>query len=169
VPGPCWCDSSALDELLCEARRWPLRETGGALLGWRDDGESVIAAVLGPGPRARHGLRSFEPDAEWQNERGRRRYIESGRRIAYLGDWHSHPHGGGAPSDQDRETVDIIATDPAFRAPRPLYAIASKPWRRFRRRAWQLTIYEWIGKEFAPLDVQVCELWGWGGGRSGDR
>jgi integrative and conjugative element protein (TIGR02256 family) len=158
VPSSCWCDSSALDELLREARRWPLRETGGALLGWRGDGEAVIASVLGPGPSARHGLRSFEPDAEWQNEQGRRHYRESGRTIAYLGDWHSHPHGGATPSDQDRETAEMIATDPAFRTPQPLYAIASKPWRALRLRAWQLTVYEWTGEQFVPLDVEACEL-----------
>jgi integrative and conjugative element protein (TIGR02256 family) len=158
VPDRCWCDNRALDELFREAHRWSLRETGGALMGWRGDGEAVIASVLGPGPRARHGLRSFEPDGEWQNDQGRRLYVESGRTIAYLGEWHSHPHGGGTPSGQDRETAEMIATDPAFRAPRPLYAIASKPWRRFRRRAWQLTIYQWTGEEFAPLDVEACEL-----------
>jgi integrative and conjugative element protein (TIGR02256 family) len=158
VPGRCWCDSSALDQLFREARRWPLRETGGALLGWRDPGESVIAAVLGPGPRARHGLRSFEPDAEWQNEQGQRLYVESGRTVAYLGDWHSHPHGGAVPSGQDRETAEMIATDPAFRAPRPLYAIASKPWRALRRRAWQLTVYEWDDEDFVALDVEAYEL-----------
>ena len=78
----CWFERSALDALRAEARRPSFLETGGALLGWRNDTEAAVARVLEPGPRARHGLSHFEPDGEWQVSRGREIYAASGRTIA---------------------------------------------------------------------------------------
>ncbi len=65
MPSRCWFDRRALNDLQVEARHWLIRETGGALLGWRDGSGVVVAHVLGPGPEAKHGFSSFEPDAEW--------------------------------------------------------------------------------------------------------
>ncbi len=151
----CWCDRRAVDDLLAEARRWPLRETGGALLGWRGDSGPVVAQILGPGPDARHGLRSFEPDGEWQVEEGRRIYRQSRRLVAYLGDWHTHPGGSAKPSGQARRTAAMIASDLGFRAPRPVYAIAHRGWLRARR--WGLTIYELRAGEFIELEIHSID------------
>jgi integrative and conjugative element protein (TIGR02256 family) len=140
MPEICWIEPGALGELRAEAKRWPLRETGGALLGWQEGSESVVAAVLGPGPKASHGLSHFEPDARWQQREGERIYHESRRTIGYIGDWHSHPHGGPYPSSQDRRTARVIAEDPDFRTPEPLYAIASKHWYELRCPDWRLRI-----------------------------
>ena len=76
MPGICWIRSRALESLINEARAWPLRETGGALLGHRDGELAVIEQVLGPGPNAGHGLSHFEPDAKWQLGEGERIYAE---------------------------------------------------------------------------------------------
>jgi integrative and conjugative element protein (TIGR02256 family) len=143
LQGECWVRPEALETLLAEARRWPLRETGGALLGWRDANSAVITHVLGPGPHAKHGWSHFEPDGAWQQREGERVYLESGRTVAYLGDWHTHPHGQPHPSQQDRETAELIAEDQRFRAPQPLYAIAGKPWYRLRTSEWELRMMEW--------------------------
>lgn len=156
MPGTCWFARDALSQLLREARRWRVRETGGALLGWRDRDNTVVARVLGPGPDARHGFRSFEPDGAWQNELGAEIYSESGRTIAYLGDWHTHPRGPARPSHQDRETAKIIATDKGFRTPTPLYAIAA---RRFgRRKRWELVMFEWHDGKLEEVPVRVFDL-----------
>jgi integrative and conjugative element protein (TIGR02256 family) len=138
MPDVCWIEPDALAALRREARAWPVRETGGALFGWQEGDKSVVAAILGPGPEASHGLSHFEPDVRWQQEEGERIYHESGRTIAYIGDWHSHPHGGPQPSTQDRLTAREIADDPGFRTPEPLYAIASKYWFQLRRPDWRL-------------------------------
>jgi integrative and conjugative element protein (TIGR02256 family) len=141
----CWIEPRALETLREEAAGWPLRETGGALLGWQKDNESVIAAILGPGPAASHGLSHFEPDTDWQQREGERIYRESGRTVAYIGDWHSHPRGGPNPSRQDRRTAREIAKDPGFRTPEPLYAIASKHWYELRRPDWRLQVMDgWL-------------------------
>jgi integrative and conjugative element protein (TIGR02256 family) len=129
-----------------------MRETGGALLGWREGKRTVVQRVLGPGPKAKHGFRSFEPDASWQNEQGRRIYAESQRTVAYIGDWHTHPFGAPNPSRQDASTARLIAEDPGFRAPVPLYAILGKPLRQVAARPkWQIAIYEWRDDSFVPV------------------
>jgi len=143
VQGECWFHPEALNALLEEASRWPMRETGGALLGWRDERSAVITHVLGPGPNATHGWSHFEPDGKWQQREGERIYLASGRTVAYLGDWHTHPHGQPQPSRQDRKTAKLIAEDVRFRAPRPLYAIAGKPWYHLRNSEWELKMMQW--------------------------
>lgn len=154
MPRTCWFDRRALAELRTEARRWRLRETGGALLGWRNDTDIVVARILGPGPLARHGLSSFEPDADWQNSEGARVYHESGRTIAYLGDWHTHPRGKATPSPQDRRTLEQIAKDTAFRAPNAIYAIAAQR----LHRPWRLALWEWRDSDLQPLPIRLFDL-----------
>jgi integrative and conjugative element protein (TIGR02256 family) len=157
MQGTCWIRRSALEELLAEGRRRPLRETGGALLGHRDGELAVVETVLGPGPGAVHGYSHFEPDAEWQQREGERIYERSGRTIAFLGDWHTHPRGGPFPSHQDRETAETIADDRAFRAPRPLYGIASKRWYARRESAWRLRMLEWHRGELVDVNLITLE------------
>ena len=150
----CWIDERALAQLVRERRRFTLRETGGALLGWRDGNDAVVAFVLGPGPKAQHRLSSFEPDGPWQAYQGTRIYEATDRLVAYIGDWHSHPRGGLRPSGQDRVAAQQIASDPDFRAPRPLSAIAG----RTSRFGCRLAVYSWIKDEFKALDVLSCRL-----------
>ncbi len=122
-----WIRADALDEVRRHARdRHPL-ETGGLLLGWTDDatGDAVVAAIVGPGPAAKHGRTSFLPDHDWQRAELARRYAGSGRVHVYLGDWHTHPNGSGRPSGRDRRTLASIAAAPLARAPRPLLAIVA--------------------------------------------
>lgn len=148
----CWFDRGALAALFAEAGRWRFRETGGALLGWRSDDGPVVARILGPGPKARHRWSSFEPDGKWQNEQGQAIYSATGGRIAYLGDWHTHPRGSGQPSAQDRKTAHMIAGDRDFRAPKPLYAIAHPT--KTRDVPWSLEIYEVdaVFRKLAPVE-----------------
>lgn len=152
----CWLDRRALREVLQEGRRWHLRETGGALLGWTERNEYVVAQALGPGPRAKHGLTYFEPDGDWQVTRGHEIYFETGRTVAYLGDWHSHPWSSPVPSRRDRETARQIAEDPAFRTPQPLYGIAGLN-RRSLKRYMGLVIYVWRDGTLAPARVVLFD------------
>lgn len=165
----CWFERDALNELLAEARRWRLRETGGALLGWRSDTEVVVRHVLGPGPNAEHGFSHFEPDAAWQGARGRQIYAESGRTIAYVGDWHTHPRGRPTPSRQDRKVMRAIAADTGFRAPNPLSVIVGRALAdSFRRRPVLPVAYVWDGTDLVPIRFERfdatqtprCGLWG---------
>src|SRR5664279_5393472 len=76
---------------------YPL-EVGGVLIGYHYGGTVEIAHAIGPGPGASHGRFRFEPDSEWQFEQISLLYEVSGRRLSYLGDWHTHPRGRPAPS-----------------------------------------------------------------------
>jgi len=154
----CWIARRAYDELIAEADRWTLRETGGALLGWRDGDRSFVARVLGPGPRARHRRHSFEPDTRWQNEQGAKLYVDSKRTIAFQGDWHTHPFGAPTPSRQDRDTARSLAEDRAFRTPVPLYAILGRSsWHSGRRRSSELVVREVRKGELVEVDYEVLD------------
>jgi integrative and conjugative element protein (TIGR02256 family) len=139
--------------LLDEAERYRVRETGGALLGWREDKEVVVNRILGPGPRARHRFWYFEPDHEWQGREGRRIYHESRRTIAYVGDWHTHPRGATRPSPQDRKAMASIANDSDFRTPNPLSLIVSRP----GRCNHSFNVYVWNGKALEPIAVELFD------------
>jgi integrative and conjugative element protein (TIGR02256 family) len=101
---------------------YPL-EVGGVLLGYRLGGRVEIAHAIGPGPGASHGRFRFEPDSEWQFEQISLLYESSGRRLSYLGDWHTHPRGRPTPSRRDRDTMRAIAHYPEARCPEPIMLI----------------------------------------------
>jgi integrative and conjugative element protein (TIGR02256 family) len=151
LPPRCWIDERAFEAMHTEAARWRLRETGGALLGWRSGDDAVVAQALGPGPDAKHGLSSFEPDGPWQTAEGQRIYKETERCVAYIGDWHTHPIGPPRPSFQDRKAARLIADDDGFRAPNPLSAIFG--WSIEGRR---FSVFLWKGASFELMDLEAC-------------
>jgi integrative and conjugative element protein (TIGR02256 family) len=157
VSGRCWFDRKALSSLIAEANRHPIRETGGALLGWQDRSDTVVAAVIGPGPKAKHGLWSFEPDGAWQTAEGARIYAESNRTIAYVGDWHTHPRGAPRPSRTDEATMRSIAKDSAFRRPEPLSLIAGRGWIP-RSRRWRIVVYQQLDGSLKPTPLIPYDL-----------
>ena len=112
-------------------------ETGGILLGyWAREGEAVVTSVVGPGPRATHGPYGFGPDNEYQERELAVAYAESDGRIAYLGDWHTHPGSVAEPSGKDRGTIRRIAREPEARCPEPLMVILGQR-ERWQFAAWQ--------------------------------
>jgi len=137
---------SVLELMTREAERTFPKESGGALMGYRDvDDEDLIQVVaqIGPGPEAIHETHRFEPDGKWQATQIASVYKESGRVITYLGDWHSHPRGSSTPSSLDRSTARDIARCDEARAPNPLILIVfGKPeiWdvAAYRRQRWRL-------------------------------
>lgn len=159
MPQRCWIDELARAALWREANQWHVRETGGALLGWIDGDDAVVARVLGPGPNAKHGFRYFEPDGKWQGEEGRRIYVASGRMVAYIGEWHTHPFAAPVASDQDRRAAKAIATDEGFRASQPLSAIIGAQWRdRLPGSRSSLTVYRWVNEDFEAVEIRRCVL-----------
>lgn len=124
-PGVVWVPSDVLESIVGEADRVAPLETGGVLLGyWSVVGqELVITAATGPGPRASHRPKGFDPDSEYHRLEIARLYAQSGRLHGYVGDWHTHPAGGYHPSRLDRRTLQRIARSPGARAPVPVMAI----------------------------------------------
>jgi integrative and conjugative element protein (TIGR02256 family) len=103
-----------------DASLWSPLETGGVLLGYSGgEGDLVVTTVIGGGPSASRRETSFEPDHEYQAREIALAYERSGRRWAYLGDWHTHPNGQAVLSRTDRRTLRRIARTPEARAPQP--------------------------------------------------
>lgn len=109
-----------------EAERHFPDESGGVLLGYSWPGRRgriEVISQVGPGPKARHQRRRFEPDGAWQDAKISAAYEASGRVLTYLGDWHSHPRGGGSPSRLDTRTAREIAGCVEARLAHPLLVI----------------------------------------------
>ncbi|MHA7146475.1 Mov34/MPN/PAD-1 family protein [Arthrobacter sp. TmT3-37] len=122
-----WLGKGILERLFHEAAEFAPLETGGVLLGWRSPGHICVTRIVGPGPGARHHKMSFDPDTKWQAEQIAQLYADSGRRLSYLGDWHTHPGATPNPSARDRQTLRTIARHPPARCPQPLMVIIGQP------------------------------------------
>jgi integrative and conjugative element protein (TIGR02256 family) len=127
------------------------RETGGVLLGWRDAHNVVVEHVVGAGPAARHGRASFQPDASWQQARVAQLYEQSGRRLSYLGDWHTHPGGKPIPSRRDDRTLQHIASAAEARCPDPIMVIMGDGGAVRDRR--------WAARAFVLRDPTWWRVW----------
>jgi integrative and conjugative element protein (TIGR02256 family) len=114
------------EEIREESERFAPLETGGVVLGWREGRGMVlrVAEIVAAGPGARRERSRFEPDGPWQRARIAELYEASGRTLSYLGDWHSHPKGGG-PSSLDRSTARRIAATPQACCSHPVLLIAT--------------------------------------------
>jgi integrative and conjugative element protein (TIGR02256 family) len=147
-----WWAGAALEEALREAQRAYPSETGGLLLGWSPrPGAVVISQVIGPGPGARHHATAFTPDAAWQEDQLAQAYELAGRRLQYLGDWHTHPRGTARLSGTDRATLRRIAAHPDARADHPVMAVlAGGP-------LWQVAVRQQCRRRGGPrrLILQV--------------
>jgi len=115
---------SALAEMFEEAANsFPL-ETGGVLMGsWDDHRTIVVTDVIGPGPNAIHGPHVFDPDQRWQEQRVADVWRLRAGKVAYLGDWHTHPGRSVKPSRLDLEAAATIGGSPEACAPRPILMI----------------------------------------------
>lgn len=147
-----WLTPGAVADLLAEADWHQGEETGGLLLGYRNDGAVVISEVLGPGPCAEHGRFTFRPDADWQRQQVARIYTASGRITTYLGDWHTHPGGTTTLSRRDTRTIRGIARATAARQPQPLMAVLAFD---AEPAGGELTVWELAKRWRAP---QACVL-----------
>lgn len=150
---------STFDVWRSEVRRWLQRETGGMLLGYEDvAGNLVVTQATRPGPTARHGWFSFEPDHEWDRELLAEIYTASGRRIRYLGEWHSHWLRSLRPSHDDLETMRLIADHEAACIRHPLSAIVGR--RPVQDLKWALYRFNEVGclEPVPAVIVAVCCL-----------
>lgn len=138
IIGRAWLAGEALAFMQRKADRCAPLETGGVLLGYRamQTDEPVITAAIGPGKGAFHGDGWFVPDQEFHVQAIAKAYHKSGRRITYLGDWHTHPGGGAGLSLRDRKTLYSIARTRSARAPRPVMLILASG-AQWHPKVWQ--------------------------------
>jgi integrative and conjugative element protein (TIGR02256 family) len=119
-----WLNRTAYTHILEEALSKMPCETGGVLMGyWGSEGEAVVTAIIGPGPKAVHKLSSFVPDDAYHKQEISRHYQQSGQTETYLGDWHTHPFSKAYLSDPDKKTLRKIADFKHARLAKPLMMI----------------------------------------------
>src|SRR3546814_5596211 len=63
-----WLTTAVEKLLVASAENLAPFETGGMLLGWRDESDRIITDIVGPGDRALHGRYAFVPDHRWQKQ-----------------------------------------------------------------------------------------------------
>ncbi len=147
----CYISSSAIELMTYQADVHEPLETGGILLGIASREDIWIEEAIGPGPLAKHEKSCFVPDHEYQERAIEAAYVESGHRIQYLGDWHTHPGGPLVLSRSDRRTFKAIARYQPARQPRPVMLILAGgfPW---KLGVWRITRSQWT------LSLSVDEM-----------
>ncbi|WP_354298060.1 Mov34/MPN/PAD-1 family protein [Phenylobacterium koreense] len=103
-----WIADHVRAKIVEEGRALFPLETGGVLLGWRDGADSIVADLIGAGPKALHGRHLFLPDHAWQLHELRAAFADSRGDLDYLGDWHTHPAGIAEMSKQDHKTLGYL-------------------------------------------------------------
>jgi integrative and conjugative element protein (TIGR02256 family) len=139
----CFIRQSILEAMRLEADRLAPRETGGIVLGASTQGYIWIDQIIGPGPGATHEMSMFIPDHDYQEHAVSLAYEASGRRLKYLGDWHTHPSGPRSLSQLDVRTLRAIAGSSSARQSAPVMILLAgeHPWHlgawRIHRRRWR--------------------------------
>lgn len=153
-----WIPDEVVSACAADADRYYPNESGGAFLGYENDGVLVVTAAIGGGTNALRRPTAYEPDVIWQNARIAEHYEASGRRDSYLGDWHSHPDTTRAYlSRDDRAVLKKIIKCPDARASRPVMCVlvgTRGGWRMYGWRA-ELRSGFWFG---GSVRLQEAEL-----------
>lgn len=146
-----WLTIDVLQFCQREADHAVPRETGGVLMGWhrQERAEIVIVHAVGPGPGSIHRSNRFDPDNEHHIAEIGDVYQRSGRKVTYLGDWHTHPFGSTGPSRVDRRTLAKIAEHDESRCPEPVLLILAGN----RVDGWEPASHVW-----APRPLFLWEL-----------
>jgi integrative and conjugative element protein (TIGR02256 family) len=84
-------------------------ETGGVLLGYRNDNFINVLKASLPGPKAIHEYQYFQADPDYVDMVIDEEYANSEGKIVYLGEWHTHPQLIPKPSPKDLQSLDEIA------------------------------------------------------------
>lgn len=155
-----WLDERAEALILAQAAKRPRTETGGALFGYADGDELVIACAYGPGPRAKHRRTTFEPHPATTDLLIDAVRAESQGRYRYLGSWHTHPGGRARPSGTDVETSERVASEPAVQLPEPLVLIQATSANGRVAKPTELRAWRWSAAErwLLPCAVERCRL-----------
>jgi integrative and conjugative element protein (TIGR02256 family) len=146
-----WLSAAVVKALFREAARAFPSETGGVLMGYQVEIETVVSDVIGPGPNAQHSRTAYMPDHEYQELEVARVYQESGRRTTYVGDWHTHPNGRLYLSRTDSTTLKSISAHSPARVRRPVMAIVAGKTGDWRIGAWQ-----WMPRQISALSRAIA-------------
>jgi integrative and conjugative element protein (TIGR02256 family) len=125
-------------------------ETGGILIGHRDEMHITVTHVVGPGPRATHKRNRFWRDGQHAKRELDRIYTKTGGVADYIGEWHSHPISG-LPSRIDQATMRRISQDSAYATTMPVLVVVQ---RDPRTEVWGLSAFVCNSRRLSPVTVQ---------------
>lgn len=99
------------------------RETGGILIGFYDSDHRVAEVVRAtPAPAdSRRGRTWFVRGVRGLQSLVNRVWRQN--RHYYLGEWHFHPYGSPAPSQDDKDQLNKIANEASYHCPEPVLLI----------------------------------------------
>lgn len=129
---------------------------------WTADSDAVITHASGPGPKATHGMWTFERDPVSGQSFIDEIFEQSGGAFTYLGEWHTHPWGRLEPSIRDLRTMRMIPLEPRSYQPRPILVVHSGPWSRYwsQCHAYVLLQGRLVAQRLYELDVPADEILG---------
>lgn len=153
-------DTRARAAIAQEAGLRRTRETGGALFGFADGDDVIVACAYGPGSRARHRRASFEPHRSTTAAIMRAVRQASRSRFRFLGSWHTHPGGLAIPSGRDAATAGEIAADAAVLLPTPLVLIQATRRRGRGAQPTELAAWRWdpVARALSRDAIEVIQL-----------
>lgn len=125
-------------------------ETGGILLGTESSSGTVIRHAGGPGPNARRSKNTFLRDLTYAQL-----IAESGwesDQSQWIGEWHTHPTGGLAPSAVDLNSYMSHLHDPELGFHQFIAVIACF------NAAGEVTIATWLVEKNQVRSVQLTRL-----------
>lgn len=124
------------------------RETGGILVGRFEEDNIVVVHVIGPGPRATHGLSTFVRDGEYAQQELDAFVGTTEGRNDYVGEWHSHPMPVG-PSSRDKESMRWISKQSVYNCTQPALILCQ----RTALHDWSLHGYLWVDSRLHSLPI----------------
>ncbi|MFL5614067.1 MAG: ThiF family adenylyltransferase [Gemmatimonadaceae bacterium] len=116
--------SEAAAALRRHAESKPRVETGGALIGYEDNGVVRVVEVTDSGPGAIETPTRFQYDAAHVNARLMDAHERLGSRGVYVGEWHTHIERQPRPSPMDVASLTDIAGAPNILTNEPIMLIA---------------------------------------------
>jgi len=96
-----------------QIQQWGTVETGGVLMGYIGNETLYVEKASGSGPKAIHDDIYFQADPNYIDMYIDMVYANSGGKLRYLGEWHTHPQITPEPSPKDIQSLDEIAQSAA--------------------------------------------------------
>jgi integrative and conjugative element protein (TIGR02256 family) len=92
-----------------QVKQFGIVETGGVLMGYVENKTMFVTKASDPGPNAIHAPDYFRADANYVDMFIDMAIANSGEKLRYLGEWHTHPQIKPYPSPKDITSLTEIA------------------------------------------------------------
>lgn len=120
---------SAYDFMIKECAESKKIETGGILIGYKDDDSNKVyvskSTGPGPSPGAVRKREYFERNVEFCQKIVDDQYEKSNGKSVYVGEWHYHPNINNYPSTLDLQSISEIAVSDNYVTDNPVMIIFS--------------------------------------------